>query len=426
MTLPKFRGIHQLLAALVLLWFLAFLYFERLVPVFSAARCLWPENTHKVLLVADPQLIDNHTYPGRLRAGMALSKHTVDLYLRRNYHAMVAHLQPHYIMFLGDYLDNGRSALDEYYAKEVRRFFSVFASAHTHGETWFTDVPGNHDIGFGDRVKLALRARFAKHFGAPNTVHTVGGVDFVTVDVLLYSAEDPIINSEARDFVAGLGGANKRVLLSHIPFYRDTEVQLCGPLRELKEFAQTAGYQYQLALLPEVSAELLQRVGPALIFSGDDHDYCDVTHSHEGGAAREITVKSISMAMGIWRPAVQLLAFSDGLASYDTHLCLLPTPYANVAAYVALAAASAALLFYWNMKQRLGRYYGEPEAGGVSRKLSNFLRDPELLRATPLPQYTLTQKARHVRAWWRKYNLGSFARHSLLLACFVLAMYRVV
>jgi hypothetical protein len=58
--------------------------------------------------------------------------------------------------------------------------------------------------------------------------------------------------------------------------------------------------------------------------SGDDHDYCELQHQ---GGAREVTVKSFSMAMGVRKPGFQLLSVSEddgGSAGVVDRFCLLP------------------------------------------------------------------------------------------------------
>lgn len=342
------------------------MYHEHAVPLFAAHRCAWPNITAarddsqrtKVLFVADPQLIDSHTYPGRPELLLQLSKHTVDTYLRQNYKALVNRLQPDFIIFLGDYLDNGRLLTDEYYEREVSRFRSIFDRwpAYQMGERWLVNLPGNHDIGFGDGVKIRLRKRFAFHFGTPNQLVPINGVDFVFLDTLSYSADDPDINSAARTFVQNIPPSDlPRILLSHVPLYRNTELVSCGVQRENPKFYLHKGYQYQLALLPEILQDLLDRISPYLIFSGDDHDYCDVIHNAQ---YREITVKSISMAMGIHDPAVQLLTYSvhNGSLNYNTQMCYLPTPYKNVISYVIMSLFLTAVLLLWNYKSRSSRF----------------------------------------------------------------------
>lgn len=427
------------------------------MPLRNAALCNWapPQNATNVLLVADPQLIDNHTYPGRNELLLKISKHTVDVYLAQNYKAMVNHLQPDYIFFLGDYLDNGRLLENAYYEREVSRFERIFnrwRGKYIRGENWFTDVPGNHDIGFGDGVKIPLTERFARDFGTPNVIHEVAGVEFVLVDTPSYSSKESKINSASRAFVKKLPKRKlPRVLLNHVPLYRDLDTQLCGPLRESSNFAPQKGYQYQLMLTEAVLDELLTKIDPVLVFSGDDHDYCEVMHSE---TTREITVKSISMAMGIRYPAVQLLSFvghgSD--LDYNTHMCYLPTPYVDVIAYIIVAVVSGFILLWWNVQQRSGRYnysilpsWDAEDSTAVlmdrsemSKKVSNFLKEQDEGAAvrSAVPKYTFTTESktdkalRKLRVWklrfykfLRKWNLMSFLKHCSLLGAIVVLIY---
>jgi hypothetical protein len=149
------------------------------------------------------------------------------------------------------------------------------------------------------------------------------------------------------------------ILLSHVPLYRG-EGTPCGPLREhwpptpppngqtepLEKDERNAisisgGYQYQNVLHKEVTKDVTEKIGDIqYAFSGDDHDYCEVVHRgypSSGGGIREITVKSISWAMGVRKPGVVLvslwnpvdqqgnpLAKEAGTPTLQTHLCLLP------------------------------------------------------------------------------------------------------
>ncbi len=101
-----------------------------------------------------------------------------------------------------------------------------------------------------------------------------------------------------------------------------------------------AGYQYQNVLTPLISQDIVKHLTPeevTMIYSGDDHDYCEMQHNEFTGRIKEITVKSASWAMGVRRPGVQLASlwnpvdqqkvFSDLSTPRDTvqnHLCLLP------------------------------------------------------------------------------------------------------
>lgn len=491
--IPKLRSSHHILVLFLAVWCVAFIYFEHVVPRSTANRCSWTGmvpttsyiNTNirataankkslrtadrrlgtqtNVLLVADPQLIDNHTYPGRNNLLLKLSKHTVDVYLKQNYKALVNSLHPDYIIFLGDYLDNGRLLQDAYYEKEFARFESIFnrwPKKYVRGLNFFTNLPGNHDVGFGDGVKPLLQKRFLNHFGQPNVIHSINGVEFVLLDTPSLLSGNSDISADSSRFLLLIPPPKvPRVLLSHVPLRRDVEKHPCGPLRESKNFYQNAGYQYQLALSQEVTDELLQKVQPSLIFSGDDHDYCDVVHP---GNAREVTVKSISMAMGIKYPAVQLLSYSFvPQFQYETHICYLPVPYVDVYVYVLMAVANGLILLAWSIKQRSSRYnysilpswdentsailMDSPPA--MSQKVSNFLKEQDdaahsTSHSAPvvsLSNYTFTSVSSSDKAWKeinrakrivrrfsKKWNLATFFKHSAVLAGLVITLYNII
>ena len=156
------------------------------------------------------------------------------------------------------------------------------------------------------------------------------------------------------------------IVLTHVPLFRASGTP-CGPLRERyppstsgegggdtekddrNAIRVESGVQYQNVLTPEVSKEVIDRVGDVEhVFSGDDHDYCEVVHrgyTAKSGGIREVTVKSMSWAMGIRKPGFVMLSLWNPLTSegkslkhnpihpqsstessstMQTHLCLLP------------------------------------------------------------------------------------------------------
>lgn len=165
------------------------------------------------------------------------------------------------------------------------------------------------------------------------------------------------------------------ILLTHVPLYR-TEGTPCGPLREryppspsrsgeplekddANAIAIQAGYQYQNVLTPALSSELIEKIGNVQqVFSGDDHDYCEVVHrgyTAAGGGVREITVKSMSWAMGVRRPGFLMVSLWNpidargnpigaGTKTLQTHLCLLPDQLAIFIRYALLLAFTLAAL----------------------------------------------------------------------------------
>jgi hypothetical protein len=68
--------------------------------------------TH-ILLIADPQILDDDSYPGRPQWLKCLTQYIVDFNLRKNWNAVIAKMEPHMVVFLGDMMDNGRSNIDE-------------------------------------------------------------------------------------------------------------------------------------------------------------------------------------------------------------------------------------------------------------------------------------------------------------------------
>ncbi|KKK23689.1 hypothetical protein ARAM_003446 [Aspergillus rambellii] len=406
---------------LIILWIFTLWWGERGVFQESLESCAWdawekwPQDArpHHVAFIADPQLVDPHTYPGRR-----------------------GHSR---LLFLGDLFDGGREwgtassespeeryrkYTDSFWKQEFHRFSNIFAdtwnkqeshSTSPHGRVMIASLPGNHDLGFGSGVQLPVRDRFQNFFGKGNRVDVIGNHTIVSVDTVSLSAmdqPDPHTGStgagngdgerpnqriwqEAEDFLNNMNAHRGRaemdelrflgsevpsrlfqhaikgiddpaiaqnpqpemvgfptVLLTHIPLYRKSATP-CGPLRErwppsaegLEEDDRNAlsisgGYQYQNVLTKTISNDVVSKVGPNLIqvYSGDDHDYCEITHREFSGSPKEITVKSLSWAMGVRKPGFvmaslwnpidpatgQPLEASTSGSTLQNHLCLLP------------------------------------------------------------------------------------------------------
>ncbi|PKY07090.1 cell division control protein/putative DNA repair exonuclease [Aspergillus campestris IBT 28561] len=434
--------------ALVVLWLFTLWWGERTVFQESLESCewgnweQWPQDAtpHHVAFVADPQLVDPHTYPGRPWPLSTLTVKFTDQYLRRSFSLISSRLGPDSVLFLGDLFDGGRewatettSSPEERYKKykdgfwkgEFHRFMRIFAPQFNEGDavskdplghTMMASLPGNHDLGFGTGVQVPVRDRFQAFFGKGNRVDVIGNHTFVSVDSVSLSAmdqPDPVTGSmgvgsgdgeqpnaqiwkEAEDFLNNMGIHRGRaeaerlrlmrndsegilfdhrvvdniatptvrqhskkeiaglpaILLTHVPLYREPGTP-CGPLREhyppsepgLEKDDRNAltiagGYQYQNVLTPAITKDIVTKVGPNLVhvYSGDDHDYCEVAHREFSGSPKEITVKSISWAMGVRKPGVVLTSLWNpidpetgkpttdraGPATVQNHLCLLP------------------------------------------------------------------------------------------------------
>ena len=533
----------------------------------------WPIGAapHRLVFVADPQIVDPHTYPGRPWPLSTLTERYTDRYMRRNYQLINAKLDPDSIVFLGDLFDGGRewatqapgplktsqrkkierlkakneeerqkadsqskaedgSAGDSRLQKRSWASYDKELTGNEHPETvkledhnidkrgndrkefvygesgrwkswgmkqwnteydrfgrmffdtsqlyprtqrrtipaWdvrahplnvlngasdvdreehaviggkarrlLTSLPGNHDVGFGSGVQLAVRDRFTARFGESNRVDVLGNHSFVSIDAPSLAAYSQFaINGQASpdaaeerqhiwkpamDFLDGVQTSaasaiadnvaeyypehdhevslkhsveepNSKelerasspktkpklpvVLLTHVPLYRDPGTD-CGSLRERGHaISISGGYQYQNTLTRELSNEVAQKVSRAgdivHVFSGDDHDYCDVWHRYNVGnmgenrspkptTVRETTVKSFSWAMGVRRPGFQLLSLwnplddtgkpmTNSLPTVQTHLCLLPDQigilinYGKLAGFTILVLLARAIL----------------------------------------------------------------------------------
>ncbi|KAL8879138.1 MAG: hypothetical protein Q9198_003193 [Flavoplaca austrocitrina] len=406
-----------------------------------------------MVLVADPQLVDPHTYPGRPWPLSTISRHHTDYYMRKSLTIIQDSLDPRTVVFLGDLFDGGREWLpqgtsgsdprwrnygEDYWVKEYKRFGNIFfnewsrrarAGLHPDQRKILAGLPGNHDLGLGSGIKIPVRRRFNAFFGDGNRIDVIGNHTFVSLDTVSLSAKrqqdsatgrqgegsnheiwgpadgfldnlrseksrvldravrvqnnqvendlmfhhvvdirDPHVSKSVHT-ASKYEGSMPSVLLTHVPLYRAKDTA-CGPLRErsppstkpgkdgeyLEKDPGNAirveyGFQYQNVLTPDISKEIIDKVGDIqMVFSGDDHDYCEVLHrgyTSPSGGIREITVKAFSWAMGVRRPGFLLLSLWNPLDERDkaidrssedqdannarqqhrtlqTHLCLLP------------------------------------------------------------------------------------------------------
>lgn len=159
------------------------------------------------------------------------------------------------------------------------------------------------------------------------------------------------------------------ILLTHVPLYRPPGTS-CGPMREhwppanppqkadhRNAISVSRGYQYQNVLSEADSVDLVSKVGNVVhAFSGDDHDYCELTHDEKKGNVKEITVKSISMAMGVPTPGFLMVSMhnpvdkdgkplsGDQSQTLQTHLCLLPNQLSTYARYGGFAFVCLVML----------------------------------------------------------------------------------
>lgn len=354
MRLISFGLRHAHLILIVVLWMFAIWYNEKWVPRKTLELCHWPEpEGFQMMLIADPQLIDYHTYPGRPSWLIKVSQLVTNNYLYKNYRALNNQLSPKIKVFLGDYLDNGRLDYENVatgstinnYNHERAKFRYIF------DDTSMYNVPGNHDVGWENGVTQDALDRFHDNFGYSNMVKPFSGFDLIFLDSLSLSNNvNESIYGPPRAFVDNLAKTpkeNKRILFTHVPLWKDDQ-SLCGPLRESDSFPISKGFQYQTVLDKELSNELLTKLDLDMIFSGDDHDYCEYVHflDNHNKQVTEVTVKSMSMAMGISKPAVELVSLveTDTEKRFKYDICYLPKPYDEVIIYSSLLFVSLVII----------------------------------------------------------------------------------
>ncbi|KAH9062351.1 Metallo-dependent phosphatase [Lactarius vividus] len=350
-----------LVGALRCAWLALVLWAEIGVFSYALAGCRWPvpargkvrlpalqgDETRRVLLVADAQVPDPRAplaHTSFLGTGY-LAELARAVYVRRAWRATTRLLRPpDVVLFLGDMLKTGRSVRsDDEFAAYVEHFRNFFLRTLEPGvEVRY--IPGNADVGLGvaGAFNKHVRQRYERHFGRANQLLAAANHSLVLLDAPGIVDEDYMragpgtsfeewipLRDGAIEFIKGLAAEEQpgpTVLFSHIPLHR-AESKQCGPLRERGTIQRGVGHGWQKTLGKQTSAFLLETLRPAIVFSADDRDYCDVTHTLPGSGAEihEITVKSFSPARHISRPGFHLLSLAGTPSPAHAHVpCLLP------------------------------------------------------------------------------------------------------
>ncbi|AGO13739.1 AaceriAGL131Wp [[Ashbya] aceris (nom. inval.)] len=392
------RGVKifwRYLALLSVLWFVLVHYYERTVVGRTLGQCKWEPTPwpagatpHRVAMLADPQIMDEHSYPGRPWIINWVTQQFLDNYHRKNWMYIHAKLNPDSVFFLGDMFDGGREQDQDHWTKEYRRFMKIFEPRPEI--LTVTSLAGNHDIGFGDSVVESSLHLFTAYFGEPSKAVKVGNHTFVLLDTISLSNNlNPGISALPKAFLESFDVRNQeypRILLTHVPLWRNVQEQTCTGPRESKiPFPAMYGYQYKTLIDSTLTDAILSRIQPEIVFSGDDHDYCQIKHAYQANGksknTEEITVKSCAMNMNIKKPAIQLLSLYNpgeliqdpddptaNLKTYKTEICYLPNPYKPLKVYTFFYIVSLAVLIWMNIYPssfnarigfKLGRWMGD-------------------------------------------------------------------
>ncbi|KAG0342419.1 hypothetical protein BG000_004716 [Podila horticola] len=190
-------------------------------------------------------------------------------------------------------------------------------------------VAGNHDYGFGDTLIRKAMVRYKQEFGSVNYEVHVGNHTLVVLDTLALSSSIPSIREESQEFLSKIGREGPlapRILFTHVPLHRP-ETTYCGDAREAKQLIlDSYGEQYQNMVNASLSREILRKIQPDMIFSGDDHDWCEIAHSAYGAVTPEVTVPTFSFAQGIRQPGFVMLSLYNPEELVRNRELVLPTP----------------------------------------------------------------------------------------------------
>ncbi|CAG8520889.1 4092_t:CDS:2 [Ambispora gerdemannii] len=365
-------------------------------------NCEWPIDEdwditlgkpYRIALITDPQIIDEYSY-GRHGILQWCSETFPDFYMQKNWKNLQRQLNPDAIFVLGDLMDGGREWDDNKWSKEADRYRQLFTPINLM-KTPIYYLAGNHDIGFGNKIVPMAYARFRKLYGKTNYVVSLGNHTIVVVDTVTLSGDNEALKTEATNLIESLSKEEAkppRILMTHVPLYRPPQTD-CGPLRQNNRYIeQGAGYQYQNLVEESLTRFILNGVKPKLIFSGDDHDYCEVQHpvgendNSESYNVTEVTVNSFSFAMGIPKPGFALLTLYNPTeaiqskkstsSTFSYSQCLLPNQLSIYFKYIYLALGTLFFIFIQTLfRFRRMRTIQLPVTRQFRRKQSGILQN---------------------------------------------------
>ncbi|KAI9442756.1 hypothetical protein H4582DRAFT_2073340 [Lactarius indigo] len=252
----------------------------------------------------------------------------------------------------------------------------------------------SHSLGVASAFSKHVRQRYERHFGRANQLLAAANHSLVLLDAPGIVDEDYMragpgtsfeewipLRDGAIEFIKGLAAGTyyppvslfkldddmdtknlqkeeqpgpTTILFSHIPLHR-AESKQCGPLRERGTIHRGVGHGWQKTLGKQTSAFLLESLRPAIVFSADDRDYCDVTHTlpSSGREIHEITVKSFSPARHISRPGFHLLSLAGTPSPAHAHApCLLPRAGGTLAwTYLPALCLTVLILIVTHMRR---------------------------------------------------------------------------
>ncbi|KAG0246536.1 hypothetical protein BGX31_001407 [Mortierella sp. GBA43] len=347
-------------------------------PSSSAAK-----DRYRIAIIADPQLTDWMSYH---QSGLLLTlvETYTDLFMKRSFRRLHKSLKPDAVLFLGDLNDGGRNSNEDVFDKNSKRFLErVFETGSTawnkqpvvrdaldpstlsepaieadnvnitgrylqhvevplhsderevirnSGKSVRLYVAGNHDVGFGNTLIRSSMVRYKETFGSVNYEIDVGNHTLVVLDTLALSSGITDIREESQQLLAQIEKEQlrlPRILFTHVPLFR-LDTTPCGDARETKRvIVNEWGEQYQNMVQAPLTKDILHAIKPDMVFSGDDHDWCEVAHSLDGTLTPEVTLPTFSFAQGIQQAGFVMLSLYNPDLKTKNVFPVVPTTSAS-------------------------------------------------------------------------------------------------
>ncbi|KAF9132791.1 hypothetical protein BGW39_011275 [Mortierella sp. 14UC] len=220
----------------------------------------------------------------------------------RKRQALTEEEKAEYVDITGHYLQRIEAPLDAMERQKIR----------DSGRSLRLYVAGNHDVGFGDTLIRSSMRRYKRVFGSVNYEVNVGNHSLIVLDTPALSSEVPSIREESQQFLDQIKQEQPslpRILFTHVPLHR-LDTTSCGKSRETDQsIKDRSGEQFQNMVNIPLSREILEGIQPDMVFSGDDHDWCEIAHPTIGGnLVPEVTLRTFSFAQGIKQPAFMMMS----------------------------------------------------------------------------------------------------------------------
>ncbi|KAJ1918700.1 hypothetical protein H4219_002422 [Mycoemilia scoparia] len=329
----------------------------------------------RVAIITDPQIVDNYSY-GHTGLRLYLEQFFTDLNLRKTFSFMQISTRPDVIVNIGDLMDGGREWSDlDIWSKEYARYRSIFVNRYPESCSMY-EMVGNHDIGIGASIVESAASRLKSLIGPSTREIRAGDHLLVLLDTISLESPKQSIRREAEELLNKYKNAlpsSPVLLFSHVPLWRPPMTD-CGELYQGKKnyLSDIHGYQYHNLLSKNTTEDILQKLQPSMIFSGDDHDTCIVNHHIKNGRlVEEHTVGTLSWAggvpktsfvlMNLYKTNGQMASLHDPSATFDVTHCFLPWQLGIYITYIVSLVATFVILTLLSLSQSCHHTSSSPD-----------------------------------------------------------------